>query len=355
MKKFLIEDGISIIDGTGPGQYTLMVYSTLKNLGYDVELPRKKIIEKIKITNFRRICYLVWLNLFFFLKLLFMPKGTIVIYTNYSIPFIKIKKITQIPVVHDLCSYIHPDTMTKIQNFYSRLATDNAIKNGDKIITVSKTVKEEIIRNFKINADKVFVVNCTNTLGLEQQLNIKDSDILQRLKIANKDYLMSVSTFNKRKNVMTLIESFNSLNKDFSNLKLVLVGRDGNDAKIKAIKRENDNIIFSGFVSDKELSILYKNAKLYIFPSIYEGFGIPIIDAQAFGVPVLCSDIQVFREIAGEGAVFCEPFTEGIKKGLIELLNNQDMKEELIKKGFENVKRFSHEVIKEQLKKVLEI
>ena len=348
-KNIIIEDGLCLIDGTGPGQYTKIIIETLKNLNYKIEIPRKKLLEKIKNKNLRRILYLIWLNTFFLIKLIFSKKGSIVIYTNYSIPFIKIKKIIQIPVIHDLCSYLYPNTMTNIQNFYSIMATNNAIKNGDKIITVSNTVKSEIINKFKITDKNVFVVNCSNTIGLNENINENPSKIFNELKIQTSKYILSVSTFNKRKNLIMLINAFNILSKNYPNLKLVLVGGNGNDGRIKHIQHQNKNIIFTGYISDKDLSLLYKNALIYVFPSLYEGFGIPIIDAQNFGVPVICSNIPIFREIAGQGAEFFDLNVNSIIEKLEFLIKNEERRKQLTILGKINIDKFKNYIIENQI------
>ena len=125
----------------------------------------------------------------------------------------------------------------------------------------------------------------------------------------------------------------------------------GNEQREKLT--HHPNIIFTGYVSDLEIPTLYSNAMMFVFPSFYEGFGTPNIEAQHFGVPLLCSDIPVFREVAGEGAEYCSTDADSIAEKMVYLINNPERRQELINIGYENVKRFDIERISEQLKEVL--
>ena len=144
-----------------------------------------------------------------------------------------------------------------------------------------------------------------------------------------------------------MISSFERINNDFPNLKLVIAGSKGNDKLISA----NPDIIYTGFISDEDIKVLYKNSLIFMFPSIYEGFGIPILDAQIMNIPVACSDIAVFREVAGEGALFCDISPESFAEGIRTLITNTELRENLVKKGSENVKRYSLQEIKKQIER----
>lgn len=353
MEEVIVEDGLALVDKVGPGQYTLVVIEALKQLGYNVIVPKKDFLAKIKNKNIRRVMYLIWLNTLFFLKLLLLKKNTPIIYTNYSVPFIKVYKVKTLPVIHDLCSYLFPQTMTKIQNFYSIIATNNAIKNADKIITVSKTVKEEIEEQFKVSSGDIYVVYNSNTLNMKSFKENIIEDTFKKFDIQRQQYIVAVSTFNRRKNIMELIEAFNMLSKENVELKMVLVGRSGNDETINAIQAKNKNIVFTGYLSNQELDVIYKNALVFISPSLYEGFGIPIIDAQKYGVPVICSDIPVYREIAGQSAEKCLPQRNGFYESLKKILASSEYRNELINNGYKNIAKYSIDIVKSQLEVLL--
>lgn len=144
-----------------------------------------------------------------------------------------------------------------------------------------------------------------------------------------------------------LIDAYSQLDSD---IKLVLVGK----ASSESFNCNNQNIIFTGYLSDDELKVLYKHAFLYVFPSVYEGFGIPIIDAQAFGIPVICSNIPVFKEIAGKGAEFCELNILDVVKKIKTILEDNYKENLLIQNGYNNIQKFLSSQIKKQVIMLLE-
>ena len=125
-----------------------------------------------------------------------------------------------------------------------------------------------------------------------------------------------------------------------------------NDKQLLLTK--NPNIIFTGYVNDEEIPTLYKNALLYVFPSEYEGFGIPIIEAQYSQVPILCSNIEVFREVAGNGAEYCELNSNKFAEKIEYLINTPERMNELTKNGSQNVQRFLISTIGKQLMEVID-
>ena len=243
-----------------------------------------------------------------------------------------------------MCSIIHPEYNTKINNLYNNLNIKNSIKKSDKIITVSNTIKKEILNTFNLKLD-INVVNSSTTTDLDKiEIVENENYVLQNLGINKGQYILSVATNNKRKNIDFLIDTFKKLEKDYNDLKLVLVGS-GYKKNISS-----KNIISTGYISDKTLKILYQHALLYVFPSLYEGFGTPILDAQYFGVPIVCSDIPVFYEVGLDSVEFFSHLSEDDLIRKVKLLvNNDSSRENLIQKGHNNVQRYDINLIKKQL------
>lgn len=349
MSKIIIEDGLSVSQNKGVGQYTLGMYEILKSLNFDVIMDRKIFLEKIQNAIIRRIFYLIWLNTVFILKLLFTKNVEYILYTSTLVPIIKLPHIKYISVLHDILSTVHPECRTPIQNFHANLATLSATKFADKIITVSNFSKQEIIKYFKVTPQLISVVNSSYSTNLPDEKSAKQN-ILKDLGLKHKSYILSVATTNKHKNTQVLIEAFYKIADIYPDIKLVLVGQTGN----YNLNINHKNIIFTGFVTNENLVELYKNALIYAFPSLYEGFGTPNVDAQRFKLPVICSDIPVFREICkNNSAYFSAPTVKGFSEGLKELLNSEELRISLINKGIENYKLYSLENIKEQLKEAL--
>jgi glycosyltransferase involved in cell wall biosynthesis len=345
--KIIIEDGLNLYKKTGQGQYSVNFYNILTELGYEVEMKRKPFLEKIKNSTIKRILYVLWINIIFPVKMIFNNAEKI-IFTNTITPIFKMPHKKYYPVLHDLWAYKSPETVTVAQSIYARVVCYSIKYTYEKIITVSETAKRELVEFYKCPEDDISVVYNYFSFGEKPIINSSEkeqSELLEKYKIKYKNYILSVSTLNKRKNIPMLINAYNKIN---TGTKLVLVGN-ANSENFKNVDISNPNIIFTGYISDDELKVLYKNALLYVFPSVYEGFGIPLIDAQSFGVPVLCSDIPVFREIANNSALFSDLTVENLAFQLDILLNDEAQRNLLIKNGYQNIQRFNKEVIKEQI------
>ena len=349
-KIIIIEDGLNLYNKTGQGQYSKNIFNLLKDIGYNVEMKRKPFLEKIKNSTIKRILYILWLN-FVFPFLVFNKNSNTIIFTNTITPIFKIPGKKYYPVLHDLWAYKSPDTVSFVQKIYTKIVILSIRHTYSKIITVSETIKQEIIDFFNCKEDNVKVIYNTFSFGENPIINYSENqqkDILKNYCIEPKKYILSVATLNKRKNIPMLIDAYNQL--DNNDIKLVLVGGTSTE-KFKNV--DNKNIIFTGYVEDETLKVLYKHALLYVFPSMYEGFGIPIIDAQNFGVPVLCSDIEIFREIGNNSVLYSNLFGDCFYNKIKALLKDKKLYMELRELGFANINRFSAENIKEQISEVI--
>lgn len=350
--KIIIEQSITSTIKTGVGQHTIMLTNLIKSLNGNCEIISNKFIEKIQNATIKRIFYLIWLNTFFLCKLIDAPKDTVIVYTSF-LPFIKLKKLKQIGIIHDVCIDVFPEKLSLLSRINQKFLNFIIIKNADKILTVSNTVNSEIQKYYNVSKNKIYTVY--NSFSLDKNTEVDEATILKKYNIKNNNkYIISSSSLNPNKNINTLINAFELLNKKYPELQLVLTGGKKEVLKQYLNKFNNPNVIFTGHVDNKDLTALYKKAFCYIFPSIYEGFGIPIIDAQAFGIPVICSDIPIFHEI-GEKAVIYSPLTvEGFANTITNLLQNNYNTNALIERGYENCKRFSTESITKQLEKLLQ-
>jgi glycosyltransferase involved in cell wall biosynthesis len=167
--------------------------------------------------------------------------------------------------------------------------------------------------------------------------------------IPNTKYLLFVGRLEERKNICGIIEAFEILKEKYNLLhKLVLAGKFGygeESIKYKLVSSKyKEDIILTGYVSDEEKFELMKEADVFLFPTFYEGFGLPILEAQSVGTPVVTSDVSSMPEIAGDSAVLVDPKdTNAIAEAVHKLISEESYKNDIIEKGLENVKRFSWE------------
>ncbi len=287
--------------------------------------------------------YWLYLNTYFFIKTVIL-KPEIIIFPAYFMPTLVRKKTSYYTVFLDLMPYRPKFFPGAQKSFLRQLKIAN--KNAKKIITISNTVKNQFIEELGIKEEKLAVTYiCVNELIKNAK---EDLNILNKLNLKPNSYIFSLAGSWMHKNTKSLFEAMNKLKG--SGTKLVVAGYKGN---LRYSGFNNENTIYTGYLTTEEVVALYKNAKFFVMPSLEEGFGLPIIEAQYFNSPVLCSDIPIFKEIAGNSAEFCQTDSNSIAEKIDYLIENPDRLSELKKLGKENIKRFDIEIIKSQLYKII--
>jgi glycosyltransferase involved in cell wall biosynthesis len=230
-------------------------------------------------------------------------------------------KCKLISVVHDLNHVLVPATMPIFNRISYKLFFFSDINRCHYLVCNSFATKDRLS----------CYVNVENALVIRPRL----SDLIRCMNgaiVAHRDdYILSVATREPRKNIKGLINAFIELKKDqrFSKTKLVLVGGVGwGNILISEQNYESisSDIVHAGYVDDSRLIEYYKKARVFVFPSFYEGFGIPVIEALAFGTPVVTTDIPELREAGGDHCIYVEPSANGIKNGIIRALSINEFK-----------------------------
>ncbi|MBN1967937.1 MAG: glycosyltransferase family 4 protein [Candidatus Delongbacteria bacterium] len=247
--------------------------------------------------------------------------------------------------VHDLRFKVFPETYEFIRRFFLYRKVKKSIKNSKHIISISNFTKSEILKYYKIDERKVSVIHEAVDRSRFRTINNSEAN-LEIHGLKKYKYLLSVGHLEPRKSIEFLINSFIKIKEEgfAKNFKLVIVGKKNHDyhKTIELINLYKNDIVYLDFVSEETLFSLYQNTYLNIFPSIYEGFGFPILEAASFNVPSLCSNTTSLPEIGGDSCSYFEPLNyESFKTKLIELLINSDLYYNLIKKISENLDRFS--------------
>jgi len=232
---------------------------------------------------------------------------------------------------------------------YTKEVKRNA-RLAKKIVAASKSTKDDIIKFFKIDPAKVKVVYLASDSRFKKLANQeKDKEVLKKYGI-DKKYILSVGTIEPRKNYSTLIKAFNYIkhNNNNFNCKLVIVGRTGWKSEATYRERElspyKDDILFIGRVSDKDLVQIYNQAEIFVYPSLFEGFGLPPMEAMSCGLPVIASDSSSLKEVVGDAGILVPPedFKE-ISKQILYVLKNEKIKKKLKEKSLKQAQKFSWE------------
>ncbi len=257
-------------------------------------------------------------------------------------------KCKQLNVMHDINFFHHPKDLKWLTGKYYNYYFPRFAANATRIATVSEYSKEDIAANYKINPDKIDVVY--NGINSFFRPLTEDEKITARKKFsAEKNYFISVGSVVPRKNIINLIKSFSLFkNESKSDLKLLLAGRHfwGLKEIYKTIKENGleDEIIFTGGLSNTDLAEALGAATALTFVPYYEGFGIPLIEAMQAQVPIITSNVTSLPEIAGEAALFVNPLnTEEIKNAMVKLFKDEALQKDLVEKGLKQKQKFSWE------------
>jgi len=230
------------------------------------------------------------------------------------------------------------------------------LKRADKIIGVSKFTSDEIIKFYKIKPEKVdWIYNAVSEDFIKQDLSDEKIKLVKEKYDLPDKFILYLGTLQPRKNIPVLIEAFCLAKDRLDNVKLIIAGGKGHnfDGNIeKSIKKFNlqGEIIMPGFIDEEDKAAVMKSAEVFIFPSFYEGFGIPILEAMAVSTPVIASGIMPHREIAEKAVLYFNPdIPEELAPKLIELINNSVLRESLIAEGLRQAQKFSWKATAEKM------
>jgi glycosyltransferase involved in cell wall biosynthesis len=241
--------------------------------------------------------------------------------------------------LHDVIPYKMPETVgeTFLKIFNEDMP--NIVSKCDGIITVSEFSKEDIAKAFNFPKKKIFVTHLAAEDIYRPLDNKECSDFIKSRYGIDGDYILYVGGFSPRKNIIGLIEAFSKLiTKYKKDIKLVIAGKQGKSYAIYKKKTQDlgieDSVLFPGFIEVDHLPKLYNASKLLAYPSFYEGFGLPPVEAMACGTPVITSNVTSIPEVLGDSAIFINPNdVDALCNSMYEVLNNEELAESLILKG----------------------
>ncbi len=270
----------------------------------------------------------------------------------HNIPIIRSKKLKTIITIHDLAFKKFPGTFPKKNLVKLNFLTDLAIKKSNKIIAVSKSTKKDILKfypNISENKIKIIYHGFDANLFRKNFPEEKTEKTLSQFKIRKNHYLLYVGAIQPRKNIKVLIEAFNIYKKKHNtSIKLVLAGEKAWNWKEVISSIENSafrkDIVLTGLLSFKQIAIIYKNASLFVFPSLYEGFGIPLLEAFASEIPVISAKNSSLVEIGDDAVEFFNDSNPiELSEKIRNILKNNRYKQEMIKRGLKRLQKFSWE------------
>jgi len=296
--------------------------------------------------NFIKICnkiFRILLFRFFFEQvlipfILILKKVDVFHSIHYSFPLLTFGR-KRIVTVHDLTFFIFPELHTFVKRYYFRLFIHLAARIADQIICASKSTQTDLIDLSGIQQDKIKIINLAKTNWDNSLFTDKNFNTLKNKFSIKDEFLLFVGMIEPRKNLDKLVMAFDKLRKEYDKYQLVIAGPKGwhYESLFRLIDtlEFKDKILFTGYINDNEKAILMKNAKIFVYPSLYEGFGLPVLEAMSLGVPAITSNVSAMPEIAGDAAVLINPESvdelyEGIKKLIEDKQFYNEMKEKAV-------------------------
>ncbi len=268
-----------------------------------------------------------------------------------ALPVLLPKNVESVVTIHDLAFKVFPEYFPPQDLRKLNWLTDFSVRYATRLIAVSESTKRDILHWYPdVSESKIRVIHhgFDNPLHVEKPESDDEvgTDVLEKFHLSPGEYVLYVGALQPRKNLVRLMEAFKVFGRKHISVKLVFAGEaawmSGQILRAQEHHIFRDRIIMTGRVSFEERTALYKHARLFVYPSLYEGFGLPILEAFASGVPVICANNSSLPEVAGEAALlFDADQSEALSDTLSQLWDNASMRSALIEKGRDQLKKFS--------------
>ncbi len=263
--------------------------------------------------------------------------------TEHLLP--PVKNVPTVLTVHDLIFALFPQHHKRLNYWYLNAAMPLYVKRADHLIAVSESTKRDLMRLYGTPEEKISVVYEAAAPNFKPQPADRIAAVRRKYDLPDR-YLLAVGTIEPRKNLARLLRSLSIVRREHPDLKLVIAGSQGwlVDSFFEALDRfdQRDAVIITGYVPEDDLPPLYAGAAAAVLASLYEGFGLPVLEAMACAAPVACSSTSSVGEIAGDAALTFDPECPGeITAALRSLLNDPALHADLIEKGLAHADRFS--------------
>ena len=269
-------------------------------------------------------------------------------------------KIKIIVTVHDIAALLFPEFHEKKAVVIEKLFIKKALKSATKILAVSENTKKDLMRKFKIQNTKIEVTYCAASEDFFPA-NTDDEKVKEfRVKASIPDeFFLSVGTIQPRKNYEALIQAFIMFHEKHPTYHLIIVGNSGwGKTNFAQVIKENylqKYIHLLGYITSKNLNFLYNTATAFVFPSLYEGFGIPPLEAMKAGCPIIASNVSSIPEVLGDAAIYCDPRSPAeFAFAMEKVISNENLRKDLKNKGRIQSKKFNWENSAQVLYNLLE-
>ena len=261
------------------------------------------------------------------------------------------KRIPTVVTIHDLIEFNVPNKFSGLRMAYRKVIDPLMVRNSTSITTVSECSKRDIVRYCHADEAKIRVIpNAVDAVFFHEYPEEATLPVLGKYGLHYKSYLIFVGTIDyPGKNIKVVIDAFFRMQgSQGTGCKLVIVGKDGHNAQViynlVNASPYKDDVLFTGYVSDADLPVLYSGAKVMLYLSLYEGFGLPVLEAMSCATPVVCSDTSCFPEVAGEADICVNPTdVDAVERKLRQLMDDNDYYRRVSSQCLSRAKTFSWE------------
>lgn len=256
--------------------------------------------------------------------------------------------IPTIVTIHDVFAYVYPEAQARFDAWRSRTQLPLAARRATIVLTDSENSRKDILHFLRINPQRLRAIPLATEQRFKPVVDFQTcAATLQRYKV-RQPYLLYVGGINARKNIIRLLEAFALVHRYYPALTLVIGGKrqwrtEGIDQALGRLNLES-HVHFTGYLADTDLPALYSAAKAFVFPSLYEGFGLPPLEAMACGTPVITSNASSLPEVVGEAAIMVDPYdVEGLAAAIARVLDDALLRADLRTRGLQRAALFSWE------------
>lgn len=354
----------AIANKTGLGNYSRFVINNLAH--YYPENSYILFSEKAKpanseLSNSKSIYYVIKERFAFLWRVLGIKKEIVAnqvdIFHGLSneIPYnINKSKVKSVLTMHDVIFRVYPKFYPFIDRIIYNIKAKYSCKQADHIVAVSECTKRDVMKYYGISDDKISVVYQGCNSVFYQKYSVDEKNAIQQKYNLPSKFLLSVGTIEERKNILQIVKVLEGLSDDI-HFVAIGKGKDYANRVQKYIDTNNlsDRVHFLTAVPLADLPIIYQSAQIFIYTSLYEGFGIPIVEAQACGIPVIAATGSCLEEAGGEHSIYVDSHNvEELSLVICNLLSNPELCDEMVRKGKEYIKRFSDEECTKAMMKV---
>ncbi|MCA9374098.1 glycosyltransferase family 4 protein [Candidatus Peregrinibacteria bacterium] len=266
--------------------------------------------------------------------------------TSFIIPAFAPRSLRVIITVHDLVAFLFPGTHSVKATLIERLTLKKALKKAEKVFVVSENTKKDLLDKFDYPSSEIIETPCAPADFYREAVSDEELLKFKEQKKLPDNFILAVGTLEPRKNFATLIKGFVTFKKRHPDFKLVIVGKQG--WKFKQIEESlekynmKEEVIFPGYIEGESLHKMYKLARAFVFPSLYEGFGIPPLEAMASGCPVVSSNVASLPEVVGDAGLLIDPKNSyKMAEAVADLIDHDNVRIMMIERGLRQAEKFT--------------